>query len=144
MTREGERLPDWAEELLESARVARLATAGRSGLPLVVPVCFARIAGAVFIPVDEKPKRPGELARVRNLRRDPRATLLIDHYDEDWTQLAWVRLECGASVQETGAENPAALAALRKRYPQYRAMNLEALPLLRFNVERAVCWRWQS
>jgi PPOX class probable F420-dependent enzyme len=129
---------------IDACRVARLATIGRTGLPHLVPVCFVRIGDDLYVAVDEKPKRAGELARVRNLRRDPRATLLFDHYADDWRQLAWVRAECSATVVERGGEAPDVLARLRERYPQYREMALEVLPLLRFTVERSVSWRWSA
>jgi PPOX class probable F420-dependent enzyme len=138
----GSEIGGWEADLLDSVPVARLATIGPRGLPHLVPVCFARIGGEIFVAMDEKPKRAGELARVRNLRRDPRASILADRYDGDWAKLAWVRLECRATVVERGGDRPEALAALRRRYPQYREMALEPLPLLAFTVERAVSWRW--
>ena len=130
--------------LLESEPVARLATLARDGRPHLVPVCFALLdepAGPVLaMPLDEKPKRPGRLARIANLQNDPRATLLVDRYDDDWSRLAWVRLDVDAVVLERGASWPEALAALRARYPQYRTMDLEALPVVRFVPVRIVSW----
>jgi len=130
--------------LLASEPVARLATIARDGRPHLVPVCFALLdepAGPVLaMSVDEKPKRPGRLARIANLQNDPRATLLVDRYDDDWSRLAWVRLDVDAVVLERGASWPEALAALRARYPQYRTMDLEALPVVRFVPVRIVSW----
>lgn len=131
-------------ELLLAEPVARLATIAPSGRPRLVPVCFALLdepAGPVLaVAVDEKPKRTAALARIADLQRDPRAAILVDRYDADWSRLAWVRLDCGAEVLSRGAAWPAALAALRLRYPQYRAMALERLPLLRFVPVRVVSW----
>jgi PPOX class probable F420-dependent enzyme len=130
--------------LLASEPVARLATIARDGRPHLVPVCFALLdepAGPVLaMSVDEKPKRPGRLARIANLQNDPRATLLVDRYDDDWSRLAWVRLDVDAVVLERGDCWPEALAALRARYPQYRTMDLEALPVVRFVPVRIVSW----
>jgi PPOX class probable F420-dependent enzyme len=131
--------------LLAAEPVARLATIGPGGRPHLVPVCFALLdepAGPVVaVAIDEKPKRGTSLARIANLRRDPRATLLVDHYEDDWSRLAWVRLDLEGAVLPAGSEWPAALAALRARYPQYRAMRLEATPILRFTVTRVVSWQ---
>ena len=132
----------WEAALVESARVARLATIASSGRPHLVPVCFAWYDGNFAIAVDEKPKRPGALARVRNIQRDRRVTLLIDHYDENWSQLAWLRIEGEAAVQDRGASRPKILAALRARYPQYRSMDLESRPLILIAPSRIVSWRF--
>jgi PPOX class probable F420-dependent enzyme len=132
----------WQLELLEECRVARLGTIASDGRPRLVPVCYAVSGGTVVIAVDEKPKRGGRLARLRDIARDPRVTLLVDRYEDDWTRLAWVRIEGRATVLERGDEHPAALEALRARYPQYREMGLEALPLIALTPERVVSWRW--
>lgn len=131
-------------ELLLAEPVARLATIAPSGRPRLVPVCFALLdepAGPVIaVAVDEKPKRTAALARIADLQRDPRAAVLVDRYDADWSRLAWVRLDVVGEVLPRGDTWPAALAALRARYPQYRAMALEGLPLLRFVPSRVVSW----
>ena len=134
----------WQERLLEEARSGALATIARDGLPQLTPVCYALAEGAVAIAIDEKPKRGGALARVRNVERDPRAALLVDRYEERWERLAWVRLEGAAEALARGDEWPAALAALRRRYPRHRAMELEARPLLRLRPSRVVGWRWEG
>ena len=134
----------WQERLLAEERSGVLGTVARSGLPQLVPVCFALVGGDVAIAIDEKPKRGVTLARVRNIERDPRATLLVDHYEDQWEQLAWLRLEGDAGVLERGDEWPEALDALRRRYPRYRAMALEELPLIRLRPTRVVGWRWQD
>jgi len=78
--------------MLESARVARLGLLDDADRPRVLPVTFAVAGAAVYSVVDSKPKRPGEPARVRYLRRRPEAALTVDHYADDWTQLAWVQV----------------------------------------------------
>ena len=101
--------------------MARLATLGRDGAPALVPVVFAACGGRLWIPVDGKPKRGGELARVANVRRDPRVALLLDHYAADWSALWWVRIDGAAAVVagERAAGVADAAAALRDKYPQY-------------------------
>ena len=132
-------LPDWARSLLESERVARLAYADEQERPRVLPVTFAVTGGAVWSAIDEKPKRPGEPARVRCLRRRPKAALLVDVYEDDWSRLAWVQLL--GRVEVVGIESSAdALAALAAKYEPYGRRTPPG-PLLRLDVERALHWR---
>ena len=126
--------------MLETARVAHLATVDERNRPHVVPVCFVLLDGALYTPIDEKPKRGGELRRVRNLRVNPAVCLTVDHWDEDWTRLAWVQARGAASLVDDASERARAIAALRDKYPRYRAMRLEERPLIRIAVERTVAW----
>ena len=109
--------------------------------PRVLPVTFALHGGAVWSAVDAKPKRrPGaELARVRFLRRRPRAALTVDRYDDDWSKLAWVQLLGSVSVLEA-SESQDALDALVQKYPSYADRRPDG-PLLRLAPERALHWR---
>ena len=124
-------------------RVARLATAGADGSPHVVPICFVLEGDRVYTPVDEKPKRVlGRLLRrVRNIEENARAAVIVDSYDEDWSQLRWALLRGAALVLEGGEEHARAVALLREKYAQYRAMALEGRPVLRVTVERVTGWR---
>jgi PPOX class probable F420-dependent enzyme len=135
-----ENLPPWALELLREARVAHLGLIDEDGFPRVLPVTFALVDGAVYSAVDDKPKRrPGaELARVRRLRAQPRSSLTVDRYDDDWTHLAWVQLVGRTAVLDVSG-NEAALAALVARYAPYRERAPRG-PLLRLTPERAGCW----
>lgn len=111
------------------------------GGPRVLPVTFALAGGAVWSAVDHKPKRrPGaELARVRFLRSRPAASLCVDRYDDDWSQLAWVQALGQVAVVED--EPPGdALAALVEKYAPYGERAPDG-PLLRLRVDRALCWR---
>lgn len=117
--------PESIEYVLDAWPVARLATLSSDGRPHPVPVVFARSAGALWSPVDAKPKRSTDLARVRNARRDPRVALLLDAYHDDWTRLWWLRVDGEAVVVEApdpdaDPEVRAAAAALHAKYPQYR------------------------
>src|SRR5712691_698902 len=89
--------PAWAVELLRTARVGRLATAAASGRPHVVPLCFALAGDRLYWAVDAKPKRTRNLRRLRNIAENPRVSLVVDVWDEDWSRLAWVMVE-GAAV----------------------------------------------
>src|SRR5438552_10335099 len=134
-------LSDAQRRFLDHCRVGHLATADRKGTPHVIPVCFAVAEGTLYITIDEKPKRQDRLLkRVRNILENPQAAFVLDRYDEDWRRLGWVMLRGPAEILETGAEHDAAQAMLRGRYPQYRAMNLAALPGIALGIERAVSW----
>jgi PPOX class probable F420-dependent enzyme len=103
----------------EAARVGHLATTRADGRPHVVPCCFALVGRTVYSAVDAKPKSTLALQRLRNLAAHPAASLVVDHYDEDWTQLWWIRLDGPARVLETGPERDAAIGALTAKYSQY-------------------------
>ena len=96
-----------------------------------VPVVYAVVDDAVGIPVDRvKPKASLRLQRERNLEADPRATLLVDHWDrDDWSRLWWVRAELRL---HDAADREAALAArLAERYAQYRDQPFARVLVLR-------------
>ena len=124
-------------------RVARLATVDEQGRPHVVPVCFAYSQQRLFIVLDAKPKRvpASELRRVRNIRRNPEVQLLVDHYDDaDWSKLSWSQVRGRARMVENAELRLPALAALREKYAQYRAMDLDDAPLIEIEVQSVVSW----
>jgi len=126
---------------LDSLRVAHLATADRHGVPHLVPVCFCVDETALYITVDEKPKRAGvPLKRLRNIQENPAVAVTIDRWDEDWTRLAWVMLRGTADILSGGEEHARAQARLRLRYPQYRAMDLAPLPVIAVRIRRVLSW----
>ena len=134
------RIPaDAIERLLDTWPVARLATVAADGRPHLVPIVFARCAGALWSPVDGKPKRSAALARLAHIAREPRVALLLDHYDADWRRLWWIRVDGRAELR---AGDAAAEAALRARHPQYRETPLFAgdPALLRIVPERVTSW----
>ena len=139
-----------AEDLafLDERRVGHLATAGATGRPHVVPVCFARIGSRLYVPVDAKPKRgdPRALRRLRNLRERPEAVLMVDHYEEDWRRLRWLAIRSAGTILEieSGRERDDALAALEQRYPQYAAMGLAGLGLPVIALRPVAVSRWSS
>jgi PPOX class probable F420-dependent enzyme len=114
-----------AKRRFAEARVARLATVDRAGNPHLVPICFAvdtdnhndRI-DTIYSAVDAKPKTTPDLKRLRNIEHNPRVTLLVDHYEDDWTQVWWVRVDGTATVQETSEHGR---QLLTQKYRQYAA-----------------------
>lgn len=107
-------------ELAAGTRVARLATARPDGRPHLVPVTFALEDDRIVTAVDHKPKSTRELQRLVNIRREPRVAVLFDRYDEDWSQLWWVRVDGEATIEEEGGRFDAAVRALVARYAPYR------------------------
>jgi PPOX class probable F420-dependent enzyme len=104
---------------LDDARVARLATTDPDGRPHLVPIVFALDGDTLYSAVDRKPKRSQNLRRIANARARPDVTILVDHYEEDWDRLWWIRLRGRARVLDGGEEHDRALALLREKYPQY-------------------------
>ncbi len=107
-------------ERVAAARVARLATVDPSGRPHLVPVTLAVAGNTLYSAVDEKPKSTRSLQRLRNIAANPIVAVLVDHYEDDWDRLWWVRVRGAARVLEEGAERDRALAALAAKYPPYR------------------------
>jgi PPOX class probable F420-dependent enzyme len=113
--------PEEARARFAEAPVAVLASIGPDGAPHLVPVVFAMDGERIHLAVDSKPKRGGELARVANLRANPRCAVLVHAYDEDWRRLWWARADGLATVVEDAPALERTLALLRDRYPQYSA-----------------------
>jgi PPOX class probable F420-dependent enzyme len=107
------------EARLTSAQVARLATTDPDGRPHLVPIVFALEGDTLYSAVDRKPKRSSKLRRMENARARPDVTILVDHYEDDWSRLWWIRLRGQARVLDGGEECDHALALLKEKYAQY-------------------------
>jgi PPOX class probable F420-dependent enzyme len=105
---------------LTAARVARLATTDPDGRPHLVPIVFALDGDTLYTAVDHKPKRSTTLRRIENARARPDVTILVDHYEDDWSELWWIRLRGRARVLDDSDERDRALSLLAGKYPQYR------------------------
>ncbi len=128
-----------AASLLERMRVATLATLSADGRPHLVPVVFAEDGSDLVTAVDGKPKKGKMLARIENITRDPRVTLLAHFYGEDWSKLWWVRVDGTASLEEGGEGFGRGLTALRNRYPQYDSVDLTG-PVIRITIKQTTTW----
>ena len=127
------------EARLAAARVARLATIDPDGRAHLVPIVFAVEGDTLYSAVDRKPKRSRRLRRIDNARARPDVTVLVDHYDDDWTGLWWIRLRGRARVLDEGEERERALALLRAKYPQYREQPPDG-PVLAVDVTEVRQW----
>ena len=127
------------EQRLAAARVAHLATTDADGRPHLVPIVFAIHEATLYSAVDQKPKRSRTLRRIENARARPNVTVLIDHYDEDWQRLWWIRLRGNARVLDNGDECERALALLTAKYHQYRDTPPHA-PVLAIDITQTRTW----
>src|SRR3954468_16193142 len=117
--------------LVESARVAHLASADQYARPHAVPIVFVLSGDRLYFPLDRKPKREDDwhmLRRVRNIETNGRVAIVIDRYEEDWAKLAWVMVEGVATIIESGEERDAAAAQLVAKYAQYERIPLTDRP----------------
>jgi PPOX class probable F420-dependent enzyme len=122
-----------------AARVARLATADADGRPHIVAISFVLDDQTLYFAVDAKPKRTTNLKRLRNIATNPAVSILMDHYEEEWKSLWWVRLDGTARVVTEEAEGERALDLLAQRYVQYRAAR-PAGPVVAVSIERMTGW----
>lgn len=124
--------------------VARLATVSPGGLPHLVPVVFAVAADnrdVVYTAVDAKPKTTPRLRRLANIDANPRVSLLVDNYADDWTQLWWVRADGLATIHTDGAAVDLGRRLLRAKYPQYQSVSLDG-PVIEVAVQRWSSWHY--
>jgi PPOX class probable F420-dependent enzyme len=141
-------IPPPVAGFIASGRVGRLATADAGGQPLVVPICYAFDGQALYSAVDAKPKRtaPAGLKRIRNLRENPRVSIVIDEYEEDWTRLRYVIIQGRADLLTDGPQFTHGVALLVSKYPQYQSLGLprERGLMIRVTPSRVSAWQYSS
>ena len=121
------------------APAARLATLRPDGHPHIVPIMFALDGDTIVTAVDHKPKTTSSLQRLRNIQADPRASVIVDHYEDDWSRLWWVRGDGTAEVMDEGAVRDKAVNRLADKYQQYRDRPPQG-PVIVVAVSRWRCW----
>jgi PPOX class probable F420-dependent enzyme len=132
------------QTFLQTSRVARMATVDADGCPHIVPICYAYDGSRLYSAVDKKPKRveANLLRRLVNIRANPRICVIIDEYDEDWSRLRFIVIHGIAAIEPAGTEHRRAVHLLRKKYPQYQAMNLAegVNPVIAITPTKVVSW----
>ena len=134
------------EQLLDHHPVATLATLGENQIIHQVPIVFVRHDDVFWSPIDGKPKSGGELARLRNIQRNPNVSLLLDSYQQDWSRLWWIRIEGIARVLQLNPDNKGQIApvieALRSKHPQYQEIPVltDTATLIKIKPNRVVSW----
>jgi PPOX class probable F420-dependent enzyme len=129
-----------ARERFASSRVAQLATADASGVPHLVPIVFAVSNDVVYTAVDAKRKSSQRLRRMANIEANPAVSLIVDHYDDDWSQLWWVRADGTAEIYYSGEEMATGYFELRRKYAQYQRIALDG-PVIAVTVARWSGWQ---
>jgi PPOX class probable F420-dependent enzyme len=130
---------DLARQRVHSARIGRLGTVTENGRAHLVPCCFVLHDDVVYTAVDAKPKSTLALRRVDNILARGSACLLIDHYEEDWSALWWVRLDGNGRLVDSDEESVTAQRALKAKYPQYRDLAIPG-PVIALDVETWRSW----
>jgi PPOX class probable F420-dependent enzyme len=138
-------IPAAVAGFISAGRVGHLGTADLAGQPLVVPICYAWDGERLFSAIDAKPKtdRVERLKRIRNIRDNQKVSVVIDRWDEDWTQLRYVIIQGRAQLLTDGAEFARGADLLLAKYPQYRAMGLPREAGLMVMVEAAKVTHWE-
>lgn len=117
-----------------------MATVTAGGAPRIIPIVFAVVDDTLYSAVDRKPKTTQRLHRLANIRATGRASILVDHYDEDWTALWWVRVDGPAQVLKPDSdEGGLAIDALTGKYPQYDGARPTG-PVIRIDAHRWTSW----
>jgi PPOX class probable F420-dependent enzyme len=128
-----------AQQRLSDARVGHLATVTVELRPHIVPCCLVLAGDTVYSAVDAKPKTTHALRRLQNVKANSVATILVDHYDEDWTTLWWVRVDGRGRVIDSGDERAHAIGLLAAKYEQYRAVTPPG-PVVALDIEHWRMW----
>lgn len=128
-----------AKQRVHDARVARLGTITPEGRPHLVPCCFVLLDDVAYTAVDSKPKSTLDLRRLQNIRETGATCLLVDHYDEDWALLWWVRLDGAARIVGSAPEAERAKRVLVSKYAQYGQVAIPG-PIIAIEVFSWVTW----
>lgn len=123
--------------------VGRLATVGPGGRPHIVPVTFLLDGDRIASAIDHKPKTTTDLKRLRNIEANPAVSVLVDHYEQDWSQLWWVRADGEARVETSGERWDRAVAGLVEKYAPYRVTPPRG-PVIVVAVSRWSSWTARS
>jgi PPOX class probable F420-dependent enzyme len=129
-----------AAAMFAESPVAMLATSGPDGAPHIVPVVFAVHDDVAFTAVDAKRKSTQRLRRLANIEANPQVSMLVDHYEDDWTGLWWVRADGVAAIHYSGDAMATGYSLLRRKYPQYQRIALDG-PVVTVEVQRWSSWQ---
>ena len=112
---------------VERARVCHVGSAGADGFPHAAPVSAAYDAKARTLYFATE--RGGRTAT--NLRGRPRASVAVDDYSENWNGLHGIMLRARARKLERGNEFEHSVDLLKKKFRQYRPMELDYIVALK-------------
>jgi PPOX class probable F420-dependent enzyme len=129
-----------AAAMFAQSPVAMLATSGPDGAPHIVPVVFAVHGDTVYTAIDAKRKSTRRLRRLANIEANPQVSMLVDHYEDDWAALWWVRADGVAAIHYSGDEMATGYSLLRRKYLQYQRIALDG-PVVTVEVRRWSSWQ---
>lgn len=107
------RLRKALQELVHRERICRVATAGASGMPHLVPVCQVVADGKIYFASG----RGGR--KVLNLKANAQIAVTVDLYSEAWAHLKGVMVQGTAALIAKGPRFRKIRAMLYEKYPQY-------------------------
>ena len=131
--------PNEIQQRLAGARSATLGTTDGTGRAHLVPIVFAYRDGVIYTAIDAKPKTTLRLRRIANIELNPQVSVLVDHYEDDWDRLWWIRLDGVARIASDGSLRESALEVLTEKYPVYAAQPPPG-PAIAITVERIRSW----
>jgi coenzyme F420-0:L-glutamate ligase/coenzyme F420-1:gamma-L-glutamate ligase len=141
-------IPDELDRVLQTHRIGHLATAEATGAPHLIPICFVYHAQCIYSAIDHKPKRATgyRMKRVRNIVENPQVAFLVDHYEEDWSQLSYILIRGRAMLLEDGPEFRQALGLLEAKYEQYQEHRLveQAGLVIKIVPQKVQRWGWHE
>ena len=132
-----------AKQLLAESKVARLATVSDEGRPHIVPFVFALDGDTLYFAVDAKPKTTTNLKRLKNIAFNPAVSVLVDHFEDDWSKLWWVRADGTARVITDESDAQRATELLVTKYAQYRTAR-PAGPVVAIQIDRITGWSFKD
>lgn len=132
-------IPSDALERFAQARVGHLATVREDGRPHLVPFVFVLHGDSLYAVIDAKRKKRENVVRVENIKANPNVSVLVDHYEEDWNRLWWIRADGLARVVDDGEDRDRVIEFLAEKYPQYRR-EAPTGPAIVVNVQRWGSW----
>ncbi|MHA2226803.1 MAG: pyridoxamine 5'-phosphate oxidase family protein [Candidatus Hodarchaeales archaeon] len=124
-----------ARKFLEEGRVLRIATVDKNGSPRLAPFCYWIQDDVVYILT-----RP-ETKTVRNLRRNPEAAIMVDHYDEDWSQLKFCMIKGETTLIEEKEEVLKLHSTRGKKYSQQGDPTGRVFVVIRLEPSKVVTLR---
>jgi len=137
-------------KLITSARSGHLTTASSNLQPYVTPVVFILQQNNIFVPLDDKPKTISvkELKRVKNIEENPKVCFLVDHYEEDWTNLWFVMIIGYATLVELNGRAEKITKEIRKihtkllkKYSQYTKISI-GRSYIKIRIDKTIYWKY--
>jgi len=123
------------KSFIESQRVMRFNSLTPGGMIHSVPICYAFDGDNLYAHAKSK-----EARRWRNIMKNETASVEIDSYSDDWSQLKGVLIYVKPSFVDTGPEQKKALSLLRSKYKQYQTMLDDSTPVVKMEPEHVVSW----